>query len=271
MFPPGTVQDDRFLPTTMATMRNPRLALLSSRFANPLSITQQCIRCLHKNATPRPVPSPTPFVPDVPTFLTLIGRDMSKHASKLTSWEQLFTLSSSELRELGIEPARQRRYLLRQRERFRNGIYGPGGDLENVVDGVAQLRVVEVPQGEQDVNNASSSKDSADGAAAAVTASATLSPFTKRAIVNLLPDATEYKHEASKPLKKFAKMKIHRGTMIKGPFLKPIKGTNGSAALIQVQEGMWEDKQGHKVDGGERRRAEVRAKKRSQERKESTA
>ncbi|KAL1865453.1 telomere length regulation protein [Paecilomyces lecythidis] len=248
-------------------LRNPRLALLSSRFANVPSITQQCIRCLHKNTAPRPVPSPTPFVPDVPTFLTLIGRDMSKHASRLTSWEQLFTLSSSELRELGIEPARQRRYLLRQRERFRNGVYGPGGDLENVVDGMAQLRVVEVPKAEEEVAKTAGSTD----AAAAVMASANLSPFTKRAIVNLLPDATEYKHDGSKPLRKFAQMKIHRGTMIKGPFLKPIKGSNGSAALIQVQEGMWEDKQGHKVDGGERRRAEVRAKKRSEERRKGTA
>jgi len=39
--------------------------------------------------------------------------------------------------------------------------------------------------------------------------------------------------------------------------------SNGSAALIKVQEGMWEDKRGQKVDGGERRRAEVRAKRRS--------
>lgn len=248
-------------------MRNPRLALLSSRFINSPSITQQCIRCLHKNTAPHAVPSPTPFVPDVQTFLTLIGRDMSKHASKLESWEQLFTTSSSELRELGIEPARQRRYLLRQRERFRNGIYGPGGDLENVVDGTAQLRVVEVPR--EDANNAGS-KENAD-AASAVMASANLSPFTKRVIVNLLPDVTEYKHETSKPLKKFAKMRIHRGSMIQGPFLQPIKGTNGSAALITVQEGMWEDKRGHKVDGGERRRAEVRAKKRSEERKKGSA
>jgi hypothetical protein len=93
----------------------------------------------------------------------------------------------------------------------------------------------------------------------------------KRTIVNLPPDATSYEHESSRPLKKYAHMKIHRGSLIRGPFLQPIKGTNGSAALIKVQEGMWEDRLGHKVDGGERRRAEVRAKKRSEERRKGTA
>ncbi|KAL2000589.1 hypothetical protein VTN02DRAFT_2874 [Thermoascus thermophilus] len=246
-------------------MRNPRLSLLASRFAHFASVSKQYARYIHSNVTAPSVPSPTPFVPDVQTFLTLIGRDMSKHASKLSSWEQLFTLSSAELRDLGIEPARQRRYLLRQRERFRKGQYGPGGDLEHVVDGVAQLRVVEVPAEPRNT-------DGGDGkSTSTVTASATLSPGMKRAIVNLPPDATEYKHDPSKTLKKYAKMKIHNGFMIKGPFLQPIKGTNGSAALIKVQEGMWEDKQGHKVDGGERRRAEVRAKRRSEERRKASA
>jgi len=249
--------------STMA-MRNPRLSLLCSRFVNFASVSRQCVRHLHKNVAAPAVPSPTPFVPDVQTFLTLIGRDMSKFASKIPSWEKLFTLSSAELRDMGIEPARQRRYLLRQREKFRRGQYGPGGDLEHVVDGVAQLRVVEVPVEPKNT-------EGGDGkSTCTVTASATLSPGMKRVIVNLPPDATEYKHDPSKPLKKFADMKIHHGFMIKGPYLQPIKGTNGSAALIRVQEGMWEDKQGHKVDGGERRRAEVRAKRRAEERKKAS-
>ncbi|KAL4891376.1 IGR protein motif-domain-containing protein [Aspergillus ambiguus] len=239
------------MPVSMA-MRSS--TLLSSRFLRPFTIGKTCVRCFHKNTTPRTAPSPTPFVPDVETFLTLIGRGMSKHASKLPSWEKLFTLSSTELRDLGIEPARQRRYLLRKREKFRQGAYGPGGDLEHVVDGAAQLRVVEVPL---------------DGETSS--ASATLSPGMRKAVVNLPPDATSYTHDTSKPLKKFAHMKVHNGSMIRGPFLQPLKGTNGSAALIKVQEGMWEDKLGHKVDGGERRRAEVRAKKRSEERRKGTA
>lgn len=180
---------------------------------------------------------------------------MSKHSSKITSWEQLFNSSSDQLRELGIEPARQRRYLIRKREKFRNGLHGPGGDLEHVVDGVAQLRVVEI---------LASSKDAKDGSSGS--SPTTFAPKMKKAIVNLAPDATQYTHQVSEALKKFAHMKIHRGNKIMGPFLQPIKGSHGTAATITVQEGMWEDKRGHKVDGGERRRVEVRAKKRLEER-----
>ncbi|KAI9924160.1 hypothetical protein ASPWEDRAFT_427540 [Aspergillus wentii DTO 134E9] len=247
------------------TMRNPHLGFLPSRLMKPFSITRKCIRCLHKNTATPFVPAPTPFVPDVQTFLTLIGRGMSKHASKLPSWDKLFSLSSPELRDLGIEPTRQRRYLLRKREKFRNGIYGPGGDLETVVDGMAQLRVVEVPMEMKHFKNGKG------GSSAPLTSSATLTPGMKKVVVNLSPDATEYNHDPSKPLKRFAQMKIHNGSMIKGPFLQPIKGSDGGAALIKVQEGMWEDKLGHKVDGGERRRAEVRAKKRSEERRKGIA
>jgi hypothetical protein len=38
-------------------------------------------------------------------------------------------------------------------------------------------------------------------------------------------------------------------------------------ARVTVTEGMWEDKRGHKVDGGERRRDEIRFKRRVAERK----
>lgn len=243
-------------------MRSSRLGLFSARLMKPFSVTRQCIRCLHQNTeTPR-VPAPTPFVPDVETFLSLIGRGMSKHASKLPSWDKLFTLSSAELRDLGIEPARQRKYLLRKREKFRRGQYGPGGDLENVVEGVAQLRVVEVPY---------ESTTEATDKSVSLPSSATSTPGMRRVIVNLSPDATDYKHDPSKPVKRFEHMKIYNGSMIKGPFIQLIKGTNGSAALIKAQEGMWEDKQGHKVDGGERRRAEVRAKRRIEERRKGPA
>jgi hypothetical protein len=54
-----------------------------------------------------------------------------------------------------------------------------------------------------------------------------------------------------------------------GPYLQPLKGSNGTAATISVQEGMWEDKRGHKVDGGERRRREVQNKKRLDERRKA--
>ena len=80
-------------------------------------ICTTCRRHLH-NASNRPppyVPPPTPFVPDVNTFLTLIGRQLKEHASKFTSWEELFTLSSSQLQSRGLEPPRTRKYLLRWR------------------------------------------------------------------------------------------------------------------------------------------------------------
>ncbi|KAL4946903.1 hypothetical protein BDV06DRAFT_181855 [Aspergillus oleicola] len=243
-------------------MRNP---FSITRTVKSFQLTRQCLRTIHKKSgSSSSVPSPTSFVPDVQTFLTLIGRDMSKHSSRIPSWEKLFTLTSVELRDAGIEPARSRRYLLRKREKFRNGIYGPGGDLEHVVDGAAQLRVTEVPLTASDKASISQNDN-------LLGYSATLTPGMKRVIVNLPPDATEYMHDASKPLKKFAHMKIHRGLLIRGPFLQPIKGSGGSAALIKVQEGMWEDKLGHKVDGGERRQAEVRAKKRAEERRKGSA
>jgi len=46
---------------------------------------------------------PTPFVPDAQTFLTLIGRNLSQHASKIPFMESLFSLTSAQLKELGIE------------------------------------------------------------------------------------------------------------------------------------------------------------------------
>ncbi|EPS31309.1 hypothetical protein PDE_06264 [Penicillium oxalicum 114-2] len=248
-------------------MRAPQIWSLPSRLHQTFTVSKQCIRSLHRKTAPS-VPAPTPFVPDVQTFLTLIGRDMSKQASKIPSWESLFTSTSTQLREMGIEPARQRRYLIRKREKFRNGIYGPGGDLEQVVDGVAQLRVVEVPREAGSVEKATATAP-ADAAVETITSSATLTPGMRKTIVNLAPEATEYKHSPSAVLKKFAHMKIHRGSKIMGPFLQPIKGTHGSAATITVQPGMWEDKRGHKVDGGERRRVEVRAKKRLEERRKA--
>ncbi|PLB36706.1 mitochondrial 37S ribosomal protein mS41 [Aspergillus candidus] len=244
-------------------LRNPQL--LAFRPIRPSIIANQCIRHFHgQTSKPSTVPPPTPFVPNVETFLSLIGRGMSKHASKLPSWDKLFTLSSAELRDLGIEPARQRRYLLRKREKFRQGIYGPGGDLQHVADSAAQLRVVEVPVDPKAPSQAINSSNPTN-------ASATLTPGMRKVIVNLPPDATKYTPDLSTPLQKFAHMKIHRGSMLKGPFLQPIKGTNGTAALIKAQEGMWEDKLGHKVDGGERRRAEVRANRRIEERRKGTA
>ncbi|RDW93232.1 mitochondrial 37S ribosomal protein mS41 [Aspergillus mulundensis] len=248
-------------------LRNPFSIFGSFR---SLHLTQQCLRTVHtesKRSRSKPAPVPTPFVPNVETFLKLIGRDMSKHASKFPSWDKLFSMSSTELRDAGIESAEQRRYLIRKRSRFTKGWYGPGGDLEHVVDGAAQLRVMEVPFKAPATNTEVRDSTIVD----LLNHSATLTPGMRRVIVNLPPDAIEYKHDPSKQLKRFKGMKIHNSVYIAGPYLQPIAGTNGSAAIIRVEEGMWEDKLGHKVDGGERRRAEVRAKRRAEERRKERA
>ncbi|KAI9839669.1 MAG: hypothetical protein M1819_002295 [Sarea resinae] len=214
----------------------------------------QCIRSLHRSVAPAPIPSPTPFVPDPQTFLTLIGRNLSKHASKIPSWEALFTLTSSQLNDLGIAPPRDRKYLLRWREKFRKGQFGVGGDLQEVVDGTAYLRAVEVPISKpgQPIKNK--------------VATATRSPGTVKMVVNVsAPDQAPKGTIAD--LKRVEQVKLRGAHTIKGPHVLPVKGTRGKVASIKVAEGLWEHKRGHKIDGGERRRAEVRAKRAAAERK----
>lgn len=238
--------------------------------------TFTCTHCRHAHRlnapTPR-IPQPTPFVPDVRTFLTLIGRNLSTHAPKIPTWEALFSLSGAQLKESGIEPARARRYLLWWRDRFRNGIIGLGGDLTHVRDGVAELRIVEVPSARSVDQAATLTKDRG----------------MRKIVVNVPPSlplaaeaseadgAEEGKDDIAAltaPMRKLdakdAKMvngvRIVNGTSIGGKCIEYPKGTTG-VALLKVREGLWEQKRGHKVDGGERRRAEVRAKRRIQERK----
>ncbi|OJD11100.1 hypothetical protein AJ78_08060 [Emergomyces pasteurianus Ep9510] len=260
---------------------------LSSRFLITFSASHphffppshQFVCHLHNNTFRLRVPPPTPFVPDTQTFLSLIGRNMSRFAPKFASWDELFTISSAEMKERGIEPPRHRRYLLRWRQKFQRGEYGVGGDLDHVVDGVAQLRVVEVPRDTALTETKAQDKTSATMDTSqgednippfTVTGTATLSPGMKWAVVNLPPGEMPPK-EIPQPLKKYIKVSLARGHVLRAPYLKLIKGSSGMAGCIQVQEGMWEDKQGTKVDGGERRRAEVRAKKRSEERKKAAA
>lgn len=182
------------------------------------------------------VPSPIPFVPDVQTFLTLIGRGLKQHADKIPTWEALFTLSSEQLKELGIEPPRTRRYLLRWRQRFREGKFGPGGDLKHVDNGVAYLGVLETEK----------------------------SPIlTLRHAVNV-PAGKSVEQTPREQLARVKGYKVQGLRTIVGPYALPSKGP---FARIAVTEGMWEDRRGHKVDGGERRRAEVRFKRGIAERK----
>lgn len=249
-----------------ASSRNPLRTLLATATSSP---RQQCIRCVHSGKSSPYVPPPTPFVPDSDTFLKLIGRQMSKHSSKIENWKNLFTLSSPELRDLGVEPARTRRYLLRWREKFRRGEYGVGGDLKYVEDGRAELRIVEVPYSA--LPGATNTPQAAHNVDGVYGASATKNPGTKKIIMNLPVGTTTPSPEEIKAWKKLDKFKIHNSATIKGPYVKPLAGTLSTAGTLSVEEGMWEFKRGHKVDGGERRRDEVRAKRRAAARKAGLA
>jgi len=232
---------------------------------------QQC-RSLHKLNAPSPrIPKPTPFVPDVETFLTLIGRGLSQHAAKIPSWEALFSLSSQQLRESGVEPPRARRYLLWWRERFRNGIKGIGGDVTEVKDGIAELRVAEMPS--------SRLRDRA--------ATLTIGAGMRKVVVNVTPTVSLPPDPTAAPVKgagartvtlaaplrvdakttkPIAGVKIVSASSIGGTGVEPVKGHLGVARL-RVREGLWEERRGHKVDGGERRKAEVRYKRAAAEKK----
>ncbi|KAL9603368.1 MAG: hypothetical protein Q9219_001230 [cf. Caloplaca sp. 3 TL-2023] len=197
------------------------------------------------------IPSPTPFVPDSKTFLSLIGRNLSQHAAKIPTWESLFSLTSIQLRKLGVEPARTRRYLLWWRERFRKGEYGIGGDLKDIKDSVAHVRVIEVPR-----DQSSTTAVGPNG--------------TRKIVVNVPPD-TPYNDARLRDKKPINGLKVLGARTIAGPFVEPVKGTSGSIAQIRIQEGMWEQKRGHKVDGGERRKVQVRRKRKLEEMRKARA
>ena len=134
--------------------------------------------------------------------------------------------------------------------------------MKYVQDGIGELRVLEVPALKS--GNASS----LEGGASYV--SMTLSPGMTKLVLNVPAGETTYKLEegqSTADLKKVKGVKLHQGHAIVGPYIQPQKGSNGSVATLKVQEGLWEHRRGHKVDGGERRKAEVRFKRRVEERK----
>lgn len=234
-----------FLENIIRPARLPRSR--SSYICTPCLLQQQQQRSKSTTTTKTAsVPKPTPFVPDVETFLTLIGRGLSAQASKFKSWNSLFTSTTEDLKELGIEPARTRRYLLRWREKFRNGKFGVGGDFKYVTDGIAELRVCEVPALKTD------GKDDY--------VSVTQRPGFTKLVLNV-PVGSETYHledgQKTTDLRKPKDYKLVNGHAVAGPYAVPVKGSNGGVAVVKVQEGMWEDRLGKKVFGGERRRAET--------------
>lgn len=193
------------------------------------------VRCLHspKQAVPRPVPSPIPITPDPAAFLRIIGRNLSQYADKFPTWEALFSLTSPQLKELGVEPARSRRYLLDWLRRYREGKLGPGGDFKHVQDGKALLAI------HHDLKT------------------------DKKTVINIPQGGEAADVLGNGRVKGY---RVRGAKRISGPYATP---AGDGISHVNIVEGMWEFRQGQKVDGGERRRAEVRFKKRVAERKAS--
>ncbi|PFH60517.1 hypothetical protein XA68_10831 [Ophiocordyceps unilateralis] len=197
-------------------------------------------RLFHGTRKAPPIPEPRPFVPDVETFFTLIGRGLKKHASKFPSWKALFSLAPSDFKAMNIEPPRLRRYLIRWIHRYRAGDLGPGADFRFVEDGVALLKV------------ASSARH--DRAAEC------------RCVVNVPPGETTISALPFTLVRPIG-YAISGLRTITGPFARPLPG--GAGAVVKITEGMWEDRRGRKIDGGERRQTLVRFKRRIAARREA--
>jgi hypothetical protein len=170
---------------------------------------------------------------------------MSQFSSKIPSWDALFRLTSEQMKGLGIEPTSKRRYLLWWRERFRTGIWGVGGEFKYVnPEGVAFVRTVQVPGLEK------LSEDAPDTATAGL--SPLRNPGMKKIVVNGPPPNEQ--HEVPEVVNEASG--VHGTTLdvIGGSWFEPIKGGNGQWSRVLRKEGMWEEKQGKKKQGGERRR-----------------
>jgi hypothetical protein len=214
----------------------PLAGLLSS---TPKFAAANQARWLHKSKPAAAIPKPIPFAPDVETFLTLIGRGLNKHASKFPSWESLFSSGQQQFQELGIEPASKRRYLMRFMDVYRKSPQklGPGSDFEFVHEGKALLKIA--------VPTAAKSTDT-------------------KWVVNV-PSEDAAPETAPKTLVRPRGYKVTGLDQIGGSYAEALP--NGAGAVVKVREGMWQINEGRKVDGGERRRAEIQFKKRSAERR----
>jgi hypothetical protein len=105
-------------------------------------------------------------------------------------------------------------------------------------------------------------------AARSAKATATHDPGTRKVVVNL-PANAEAPVEHLETVKGVQGVVVKGAKTMKGSYVEPVKGSNGLKARIRLQEGMWEVRRGHTVDGGERRKAMVRAKRRAAENKEA--
>jgi hypothetical protein len=181
-----------------------------------------------------------------------MGREMSQFSDKIPSWEALFKMSPSDFQRAGVEPARKRRYLLWCRERFRQAIWGVGGDCKYVSeDGIAYLTTVEVPSGKN------------------TSATVLRSPGMKKIVVNVPPPNVPYTiPDTAREPKGIYLSKLD---VISGTSVEILKGSDGQWAKLVNKGALWWHREGTKPLGGERRRAQTLSKLRQEERKQARA
>lgn len=95
-------------------------------------------------------------------------------------------------------------------------------------------------------------------------ATLTRSPGMVKKIINVDPENMPAPEEA-RNMKKIGGLHLRASHQLYGSHVELVKGSGGKAAVVRAQEALWEHTRGHKVDGGERRKAEVRAKRRAAE------
>lgn len=119
-----------------------------------------------------------------------------------------------------------------------------GGDIRHIDNGVAELRIVEedLPDTVQNVD-----------------------PLAKKRTVVNIPPGKELDEVPQSQRVRVAGYSAKKKRVITGPYALSTLG--GRGAKITITEGMWEEKRGRKVDGGERRQAEIRFKRGIAERK----
>lgn len=137
--------------------------------------------------------------------------------------------------------------------------------MQFVENGTGELRIVEVPS-ERGMDKMATLTRSAGMRKVIVNTPPSISAEEKDGDAAETTTAPSPQLEDTRDAKPVSGFKIVNNTVIGGRGVRFIKGHQGVAQL-KVQEGLWEQRRGHKVDGGERRKAEVRAKRRVQERK----
>jgi hypothetical protein len=121
-------------------------------------------------------------------------------------------------------------------QKYRKGDLGPGGDFEYVKDGEAILKLA-LPPADQ---------------------------LKQTKFVVNVPHPEAEVSELPKTLPRPMGYTVRGEKTISGPYAMPLPQ---SGVSVKATEGMWEHRRGRKIDGGERRRAEVLFKKRSAERR----